>query len=102
MQMFTLEQLSDTFPNYLGDMKSEFVIDKVETDSSKEMHNALFVPIIGDNFDGHSFISGAIQQGAVATLWDQKVPVPSELQSSLVFFLVEDTVHALQQLAKRY
>ncbi len=74
-------------------------IEGVSTDSRSIKKGQLFVPLIGENFNGHDFIEQAIEKGAAATLWSQNEPVPSE---DFPFILVEDTLEALQSLAKEY
>lgn len=59
----------------------------------------LFIPIKGDRFNGHDFIEKAIDNGATAALWNKNEPVPG-IDFPLIF--VEDTVDALQKLAKEY
>lgn len=59
----------------------------------------LYVPIIGDNFDGHDFAEEAIRKGAVAALWQEDhQPVPD----GLPVILVDDALAALQRLAHAY
>lgn len=101
--MFTIEFLQALFPTYTGKKhERNEMITSVLTDSRNEMENALFVPIIGDNFNGHSFIQEAIRNGAIATLWAQDEPIPDELKETCTFFYVSDTISGLQQLAKAY
>ncbi len=72
-------------------------------DSRLQVEQGLFIPIIGERFDGHEFIFDAIKNGAVATLWDVSKPIPNELiESQFPVFYVNDTLTALQQLAKHY
>ena len=72
------------------------------TDSRKEISNALFIPIVGENFDAHQFINQAKENGAIAALWDANHPIPEELKEYMTFFLVPDTTEALQDLAHAY
>lgn len=100
--MFTLQYIKGIFPESKGSLSAEQNIESVMKDSRKHSGNALFVPIIGERFDGHKFLEQAIQHGAIAALWDRNVKVPNSVPASFVFFLVDDTVDALQQLAKHY
>lgn len=73
-------------------------ITSVEFDTRKVSAGSLFVPLKG-NRDGHEFIQTAIENGAVATLWSlasEKAP------QEMAVILVEDTLTALQALAKYY
>lgn len=100
--LFTLRFLQETFPVYKGTLNEKLEINEMMTDSRKKHSQGLFIPIIGEHFDAHDFIHEAIKNGAVATLWDETVPIPSDVSTSIVFFLVKDTTAALQHLAKSY
>ena len=52
-------------------------IDGVSIDTRKVEKGQLFIPIIGENFNGHEFIEQAIEKGAVATLWNKDEPIPN-------------------------
>lgn len=84
--------------NLKGEYK-DITINGVSIDSRKIEKNQLFIPIIGENFNGHKFIDKAIENGAIATLWNKNEPLPN---IKFPFILVEDTLVALQQLAKEY
>lgn len=75
------------------------LIQGVCIDSRKIEKGNLFVPFIGQNMDGHQFVEEAIRQGAAAALWQKNVPNPPV---HLPILLVEDTLTALQELAKSY
>ena len=101
--MFTLQFLQTIFPTYEGKLSNKQIqINEVTTDSRKKTTNSLFIPIIGDTFDGHDFIHQAIAQGAVAALWNRKVTIPDDIPETFIFFFVDDTVQALQAVAKAY
>lgn len=74
-------------------------ISGVSTDTRKIVDGNLFIPLVGDNFDGHRFLDKAIESGAVASLWQSSIPRP-DIDFPLI--LVEDTLVALQTLAKNY
>ncbi|WP_100487595.1 UDP-N-acetylmuramoyl-tripeptide--D-alanyl-D-alanine ligase [Sporolactobacillus pectinivorans] len=74
----------------------------IMTDSRKQVTNGLFVPLIGENFNGHHFLSDAIKNGAQAALWMERVPVPDHLPAGFPLFLVDDTLAALQSMAKAF
>ena len=78
----------------------ELLIRGVTTDSRK-VGGELFIPIVGENFDGHQFIEQAVANGAKATLWNKRVPIPEHLKH-IPFLLVRDTLAALQKLATSY
>lgn len=76
-------------------------IQGVTTDSRKVSAGQLFIPLVGDNFDGHQFVEQAFQDGAVAALWQADKEIPRSLVSACLI-VVDDTLHALQQLAAHY
>lgn len=84
----------------IGDPSIE--IAGVSTDSRAKQSGRLFVPLVGDRYDAHMFVTQAIEQGAVAALWQKGRPLPSDLDPELALIGVEDTLLALQQLAKAY
>lgn len=70
---------------------------RVVIDSREVKEGDLYIPIIGERFDGHDFIQGAIDNGAYLFFSDRMVP-----SSSLPYILVKDTKLALGALAKYY
>lgn len=66
------------------------------TDSRKARPGLMFVPIRGENLDGHSFIASALENGAAASFTDR----PMEPAGPLL--LVEDCRAALQMAAQKH
>ncbi|MED4285710.1 UDP-N-acetylmuramoyl-tripeptide--D-alanyl-D-alanine ligase [Priestia megaterium] len=62
----------------------------------------LFIPIKGEQSDGHTYIEDAINNGAIATLWNSKTAIPSHLSDRIKFIKVEDTLKSFQALANSY
>ncbi|RAP76928.1 UDP-N-acetylmuramoyl-tripeptide--D-alanyl-D-alanine ligase [Paenibacillus montanisoli] len=73
----------------------------VSINSRRMAPGQLFVPIKGENFDGHDFASAAIDGGAVGSLWQRDKELPEALAKAPVV-LVDDTTLALQRLAASY
>ncbi|OIK10891.1 UDP-N-acetylmuramoyl-tripeptide--D-alanyl-D-alanine ligase [Bacillus sp. MUM 13] len=71
----------------------------VSIDSRNIEKNNLFIPLNGENVNGHQYVEGAIKNGAAASLWEKGVPNPPV---GLPLIIVEDALAALQQLAKEY
>jgi UDP-N-acetylmuramoyl-tripeptide--D-alanyl-D-alanine ligase len=69
------------------------------TDSRKIKTGSLFIAIVGEKMDGHSFITSAVQMGATGIV-AQKGKVPTGLPQHIVVFEVEDTTEAFRQIAK--
>lgn len=72
------------------------MVTNICTDTRKIGPGSLFVPIKGENFDGHTFIEDAFKKGAVAALSHEKI------SGSGVVISVEDTRVALRDLAEHY
>lgn len=74
-------------------------IEGVSIDTRKIIPGNLFVPIVGDRFNGHDFLDQALESGAVACLWQKDIPLP---KIDFPFLLVEDSLEALQLLSLNY
>ncbi|SFG56521.1 UDP-N-acetylmuramoyl-tripeptide--D-alanyl-D-alanine ligase [Oribacterium sp. WCC10] len=73
-------------------------IEEIVLDSRKKMHNALFVPIVGERSDGHDYIDMAIANGAVAVLSSRDTEALQEKYPNVKFYRVPDTKAALQEI----
>ncbi|NIK10697.1 UDP-N-acetylmuramoyl-tripeptide--D-alanyl-D-alanine ligase [Alkalibacillus almallahensis] len=102
MTKFTFNFLNQLFPEFSGDIQEEVQIQEIYTDSRKSVSQGLFVPIIGERFNGHDFVLQAIDKGAVAVIWQKDQPFPENKPDSIPFFLVDDSLTALQELAQAY
>ena len=76
-------------------VSEELAITSVEFDTRKISLNSLYVPLKG-NRDGHDFIPQALENGASLVLSER------ELDEKIPYILVEDTLKALQDLARFY
>ena len=74
-----------------------FFVGSISTDSRSIKAGALFVPIVGENFDGHNFIPQAIEKGAVYVLSE-----PGKMSIDIPHIIVKDTRKALLDLAEHY
>lgn len=83
----------------LGEEFYDMEVKGVSIDSRKIVPGNLFVPIVGDRFDGHKFIRDAVDNGAVASLWQKDIPRPD---IDLPLILVDDSLKAIQTLSKNY
>ena len=83
----------------LLDKFNDIKIKGVSTDTRKIKERQVFVPLVGENFNGHNFIDKAIEEGAAASLWQKDIPLPD---IDFPFILVEDTLKGLQDLARSY
>jgi UDP-N-acetylmuramoyl-tripeptide--D-alanyl-D-alanine ligase len=97
--ILTLRDCQELFPNYRRRSDLNVEINSIATDTRKPMEKALFVPLVGANFDGHAFMKDALNQGAVAAIWQKDKEVPRFLPTEFPLFLVDDTTKALQEMA---
>lgn len=89
---------------------SPLCIKSVQTDSRLVEKNTLFVPLIGENQDGHSYVPQAIEKGASVVFISMKNFEDNgnyfvelhEKNPSVIFIAVENTLEALQKSAARY
>lgn len=78
----------------------DMMVEGVAKDSREDMSGKLYIPIIGENFNGHQFVKQAImEKGAVASFWQKDQPEPP---TGVKLIFVEDTIEALQNLAGSY
>ncbi|AWB46978.1 UDP-N-acetylmuramoyl-tripeptide--D-alanyl-D-alanine ligase [Paenibacillus sp. CAA11] len=74
------------------------MIQGVTTDSRKPGDRCLFIPLVGERFDGHDYTEEVLRSGAAASLWQRDHGTPP----AGPVILVEDTLVALQKLAAGY
>ena len=75
---------------------------KISTDSRIIKPNSLFIALKGDNFDGHDFINMAIKGGAIGLIISKSVDLHTIEKNNLCVIHVNDTLIALQDLARFY
>jgi UDP-N-acetylmuramoyl-tripeptide--D-alanyl-D-alanine ligase len=78
--------------DYSGDM----IIRGVSTDTRTIQKGDLFIALVGEKFDGHSYISVAEANGAAAVICSK------EVETSLPVLMVDDTLLAYHRLASYY
>jgi len=67
---------------------------RISIDTRTDVTNSIYFSLSGENFNGNSFAQKAIEQGALlAVIDDEKYKMDER------FFLVEDSLNALQELA---
>lgn len=81
------------------DLFSAFLSHKaISTDTRKVLPNSIFFALKGENFNGNKFAAEALKGGAAFVVIDEPQPhLPDEQ-----VFLVEDSLRALQKLARQY
>ena len=74
-------------------------VSAVCTDSRKIEPGCLFLPWVGERFDGHDFIGAALDAGAAGCLCAK---LPADLRKDKFYIQVDDTRLALRALASAY
>lgn len=90
----TLAQVADVVNGEL--LQPEFadvLISSVSTDTRSLVAGALYIPLSGENFNGHQFMTQAENEGAAAAL------VSEDIATSLPTIHVDDTLVALGHIA---
>ena len=79
--------------------QSGAVVTEVSTDSRSIPAGALFIPLVGERFDGHDYLDAALERGAAGCLTARK---PTSLLKEKFYIQVSDTLEALKALAAWY
>src|SRR3989338_4193942 len=95
--MFTLGEIAKACSGKLVAGEINHTVSGVSTDSRTIRSGELFVSLRGPQFDGHSFLREVFQKGAACALVDHQVQ-----NNKFPVVLVDDTLKALQRLARFY
>ena len=80
--------------------KEDLLIEGISTDSRTISKNNLYIPLIGEVFDGRIFIKECENKGAAAFLIDKDFEINKNI--SIPYIIVDDTGKALRDLATAY
>ena len=95
---FSLAQLTTILQSNLlqaTDANADTSILGITTDTRTIKPQELFIALVGENFDGHNFVSQAVEKGAIAVIVDRQIESIAVSQ-----FIVKDTLEAYQQIAR--
>ena len=95
--MFDLERVARITGGVFSGAKANCSLSEISTDSRNMAPGALFVPLRGERFDGHDYISQAVKNGAAACLSEEVIE-----GLSVPVIRVENTLQALGDLAAAY
>lgn len=96
----SLRQIQTWIPCDIDEQYLENTIKGVTIDSRAIIEGMLFIPFKGENVDGHRFVNQALKDGAGASLYEKGHPINEDINGPIIW--VEDTLNALQNLAKAY
>lgn len=97
----TIEQIQHAIGAELIGSETSVLINHISVDSRSLHHEktSLFFALVGDNHDGHNYISSLIDKGVQHFVVSEKTEIRNP---DICYFLVNDTKKALQQLAAYY
>ncbi|PYJ89775.1 MAG: hypothetical protein DME70_01530, partial [Verrucomicrobia bacterium] len=72
METLTLAQIAEFAGGNLAAGNREATLSRISTDSRTLQTGDLFVPLRGENFDGHKFIEQAVERGAAGAMVENK------------------------------
>jgi UDP-N-acetylmuramoyl-tripeptide--D-alanyl-D-alanine ligase len=100
MDSLTLAQIAAFAGGSISAGNAEATVSRVSTDSRTLQAGDLFVPLRGENFNGHKFIQQAAERGAVGAMvetnWSGNAP------DNFALIRVADTLAGYQTLAANY
>jgi UDP-N-acetylmuramoyl-tripeptide--D-alanyl-D-alanine ligase len=99
-----VDQLTELWgPPFTEPAPAAAAFTAVSTDSRADLAGALFVPLVGERFDGHRFLAAALAGGAAAVAQRDRLSAPQlEALAALgrPVWLVDDTLLAYQELGR--
>lgn len=101
MEIITLQELLEAVDGVLlGEFANlDTVISRVDIDSRTIHDNAVFLPLIGERFDGHAYITQALNGGALGCITARE---QDYYQKNKFYIKVSNTQKALRDLALWY
>lgn len=100
MQSISISEILEAVDGrLLGEGDPSILITKVEIDSRSITPGALFVPLVGERFDGHAFLNQALEDGAAACFTQRE---RDNYLPGKCYIKVDSTQKALRDLARHY
>ena len=101
MEAITLRELLEAVGGTLIGTAAglEQTVSHVDTDSRNIHPGSLFIPLVGERFDGHAYINSALEGGAAGCLTQRE---RESYREDRFYIKVKDTQRALRDLAAWY
>ena len=100
MQPMTVQEITSAVDGVWWNPREDAApVTAVCTDSRKITPGCLFLPWVGEKFDGHDFIDMALDKGAAGCLCAR---LPRDIRPDKFYIKVDDTRLALRALASAY
>lgn len=95
MASMTVSEFANEVQGKIWGKNADLSITNIVTDSRKAREGSLFIALKGEHYDGHHFITKALEQGAVAALSQERPE-----SESLSVIQVDDCVEAMARLGR--
>ncbi|MFW5979821.1 MAG: UDP-N-acetylmuramoyl-tripeptide--D-alanyl-D-alanine ligase [Halanaerobiales bacterium] len=95
MEAMSIEEIRKAVGGKIVQGNPSEYIDSISIDSRKIEPGELFIAIIGENYDAHTFIPDAVNKGAGGLIVDRSI----KAYPGVAVIRVKDTTEALQDLA---
>ena len=101
MEAITVQELLEAVDGTLLGPRDDRAqaVTRVDTDSRKIHPGSLFVPLVGERFDGHAYLQAALEEGAAGCLTSREL---EHYREDRFYIRVADTERALGALASWY
>lgn len=99
MATFTLSEILKATNGTVSNKGISESVSGVSTDTRTIQKGELFIPLIGENFDGHNFLDVAVSAGASCVLVSE-TDKAGTLPASVTVVHVDNTLKALEDLAR--
>ena len=100
MEPLSLSQIADFAGGTLVSGDGEIRVTRISTDSRTIAQGDLFIPLRGENFDGHRFVEQTAERGAAGAIVDHAWS--GHTSATFALIRVDDTLAAYQEIAARY
>ncbi|HYF82038.1 MAG TPA: UDP-N-acetylmuramoyl-tripeptide--D-alanyl-D-alanine ligase [Clostridia bacterium] len=97
MEDLSIGEITASAQGTLVNSDRDFLVNGVSIDSRRINPGNMFIALKGESFDGHDFISTAIENGAAVVVTQKPLN-----ECSIPYILVGDTLKALQDIARYY
>ncbi len=95
-----LKEIRENYPDLeILNYNPEIFFENINHDSRVKVPNSLFVPIIGEKFDGHDFVKDAFTSGSVVSIFQKNKNIHNSIKDEPLI-LVDDIYIGLKDIAK--
>jgi UDP-N-acetylmuramoyl-tripeptide--D-alanyl-D-alanine ligase len=100
MEPLSISKIAHLATGQLVHGDGEALVSRISTDSRTLQPGDLFVPLRGENFDGHRFVEQASERGAIGAMVEENWK--GAMPKNFALIRVPDTLVAYQTLAANY